>query len=406
MTPRDAQRQARRAAGCQDTVTPPVPFKLPPPNTPPVNHCDPPDPAVPDKFTPPTALPPAPKRADFRMPIVPVGNDLQTQSCSDLAAANPALSIGPMGEVVVITSNRITVPVDLQTIPGLNESQSLFISGFSADDLAQLPTADAATLETTCKLLGSQAQALADIFAAAKQSANAQALTLAQSLLICQWVNAVQTARCPEGAVATGAVVPPGVASPQNPVAVAAGLFSSQISQADADAQALTAAQSALSCLWLNADTSLRCPDLGFAEPVPIDVVPVAPNLPLRIGTVTVAAGTVAGDSQAAADASALSMASSALSCFYLNPDVTLTCENIGIMNTAEVGAGQDGPGNPVTVSANTIVSQISTDDAVAQAKTVAQGYLSCFWLNEDVTAICPEQTLNAGLPNAITYQP
>jgi len=122
---------------------------------------------------------------------------------------------------------------------------------------------------------------------ASQADANAQALAYAQvqaiAGLTCVWENTEQTftATCP-GSIVDGDISPAGAQiGDEVTVVVPAGDYTSTVSQEDADAQALAAAQDSaeldLECYWANSPQSFTavCPEGYFGDPVLV-TIPVA----------------------------------------------------------------------------------------------------------------------------------
>ena len=399
MSERDDQRLARRV-GCEDPEALPAPGQATPPHIRRVDPCEIPPATPAEVFVVPAARPPPVITTPYRVPTLDVGNQPQTQTCADKEDA------GPVGDSVTVPADTLLETVTLLDIPNLTDAQGRFIAGLADDVLRSLLTADVVTVARICKLNTSQAAFVVGAIATAQAAANGRAIDLAQLSLICVWLNEAQTANCPDGAIATGSPSP-AVPPPVNTVTIAAGLFSSSTSQDNANSQALAAGQQQLNCIWHNAAVTRTCQDNGFTEAVPVDQAPLSPKVSRRVGVVTIAAGVLAStDGQIDADSRAQQLADSQLVCFYLNAEVTRDCVSIGKQGTAVVGPGVDAPGNPVTIPAYTITSQLSTPDATAEAVVLAVSLLSCFWLNAEVKVSCPEQTINPGLPGEVVVQP
>jgi uncharacterized protein DUF5977 len=162
--------------------------------------------------------------------------------------------------------------------------------------------------------------------------ANAQAAALADTLLLCNWVNASQTATCPTETLAPGTLpgqtdpmeIPPSSTSPNITATVAAGAITSYVSQANADSQALASAEAQLSCLYCNLVIPAVCASPGNSTDT----------------TTGVAAGTYCSPDAVAAAQVAQSIAAipikvlaTGLQCSYTNTQVTAQCiESLGIV--------------------------------------------------------------------------
>jgi hypothetical protein len=401
----EIQRAARREPkDCPDDTRLPVPVQLDP--RPPVK-CDPPEPEVPDIFLPPAAIPVQVFPPPYVVPILLVGNVAKMAACPPF----PGPSYGDGTEVLV---NAIQKEVILSDLPGLSETQGRFLSEFLSPDeqgYLLIPAAgeDRETLITSLRLQPSQLLALRDLIDAQQGQADDEAQALAESLLNCVWKNTCQEAFCEAGALADGTDCAgdsytspsiPGVDLPPvvNPARVVAGVFSSSTSQADADAQALIAAQQALVCLWPNEEVERDCTDedLGFLTIVPgtltADADSVPPPAGDQRGHVTVPAGIFFAASQDAANTLAFDFATSLLSCFYYNEEQVATCDPDADEVPAVVLAGH----NPITVLADTVPSLESVDDANVQALALAMSQLDCYWENERQYGECQDRGLDA----------
>lgn len=106
-------------------------------------------------------------------------------------------------------------------------------------------------------------------------AANAEAVALAASLLLCQWSNTEQVATCPT-VETDGKTFPPSGQSPVGSVTIPAGEVQSGISRAAADAEALLRAQLSLDCLYCNLQVDPQCPPPSYIVtqvPIPLEDV-------------------------------------------------------------------------------------------------------------------------------------
>ena len=102
--------------------------------------------------------------------------------------------------------------------------------------------------------------------------ANGQALVVAQSLLLCFWLNDEQTAVCPPVTLGEEEYLPSST-SPVSSVTVLAGEVISFISKGAANEEALTRAQLGLECLYCNKEVYPKC--------IPPDYIPTILPIPL-----------------------------------------------------------------------------------------------------------------------------
>jgi hypothetical protein len=394
---KQALRTAARQPACVESVTLPLPVDASKVHQ---VDCDPVPDNIPEVFEAPTAQPNVVSTPSAPIPVLSIGNTQQTATCAGAGGA-------PIGSDVVVAANTFLYEMLLQDIPNLTDSQGQFLATLTSDQLTSLISADAGAIEALCLLTPSQAAYLVGAIATAQTALNTQASTAATAQLNCVWHNTSQTANCAAGAVSTGVV-----AGAINPVTVAANTFSSTVSQDDANALALAAATAGLVCLWANTSVTRTCQDNGFSEAVPNDSSPVATGVPKRVGSVTIAAGTVISHvSQADANAQASAAADAALVCLYFNASITRHCSDSdgrNVTGTSSPGSGNaaDGTtGDPVVVPAATVVSEVSTDDANASAKVLGDSVLDCYWVNASQTATCPDQTATAnGTPGTVFH--
>ena len=217
--------------------------------------------------------------------------------------------------------------------------------------------------------------------------ADEQALAIATSLLVCSYPNTQQgPITCP---VDSGGVAANTGAS--NPITIAAGTFTSSINQADANAQAVLAANQLLRCQWGNDQTTVVCPTSG-GQPASATVSPVY--------QVVIPANTFLSDiSRAEANAQALQFANSQLDCLYCNLAVPAACVNVNgpsIDATAPVAAG--------TFCATTFgaAQSLATTLAAIPIEVSANGAL-CRYANDQIIAKCVGDGVNFVGPYNVT---
>lgn len=200
---------------------------------------------------------------------------------------------------------------------------------------------------------------------------------------------------------------PKDVAEANPIVIVAEGTFKSTISQDDADNQAITYAESKLVCLYTNDLIVAKCtdpvPGFGYTEEVPVDSVPVYPGLEKRIGEYVVLPGAVVTTiSKSAANEVARNTAYSNLSCFYVNDPVNKECEDPNARSLG-VNPAEHGPveadvhevttGQYVSVPRGMFVSNINTADATQRAESFALSLLECCFVNKEIKLQCEDYT-------------
>ena len=380
---RDEQRLNRRKdPSCVDDVGLPEAKPLPVRATP---DCDvPPEPLEDDQFATPVPCPdPALPLALVPDPLE-ISNDARTASCP-LLPTKP----GPYGDPVTIAAETFSEAFNFQTIPDINVNQLSFLAGLSGAERATLadPDTTVSTIETITLLKKAQATFISVQVNALKDTLNATAQSAAESQLVCFFRNALQSVTCEDAGFAVGAFVTGSAPAGQeenvlNPSIVAADTFTSFDSQAAADGVARDVAISNLQCLYGNNLVSLSCLDLGFTEAVPNDTSAISFDGRIRVGQVTIAANTIFSDtSRADATDVATILAQSQLVCFYINDDYLLSCPVAGTKaGPANVVTGQRG--NPVFVPRGFLQSDVSTAAANAQAVTLAESLLDCYWTN------------------------
>jgi len=364
--------------------------------------CDPPAPAPPDVFVTPVAAPASTTLPSYVVPVVPVPNTAQTARCSDRANGSTSNQGPGATDAVTTAAATFTQDVALQDIPGLTESQGRFLAGLV--DILVILTYTEAQLVSLARLLPSQATWLHAQRTSALTVANAQALALANTLLDCYWNNEQVIVSCAD------AVGQPAQLGVSNPITVNAGLNAarSRVSQADANDLAGVIGRAQLGCVWVNTAVTVTCGDQGFdtSPPVPgtliVDIGDTPAPTDAQRGSVTVQAGAVESVvGQAEADDAALELASSLLNCFFTNALVSLSCVDLGKVDTA---AGSNTSGNPIVVPAGEVVSFVSLADANTQADALARSALNCFWVNVEKIATCPDQAVGVPPDSVVNY--
>ncbi len=392
MTPdRDQERAKRRLeTSCGEPAGPFTPGAAP--LRPRVN-CEPAGTEEELSFVDPEGCPPIAPLPDLVPEPLRLVSAAVTVTCADYA------ELGPVGIDVTVPAEEFEELVHFQALTDITQAQLSFIARMSPSlrDLALDPDIEAAELQAIFLLEGAQAALLKTRVTAARDRVDAQAVALARGQLLCYWESVAVVANCPPGALLTADAPAGREGAVNHPVTLAAGLYTSQVSQLNADAQASAAATAALRCLWANTAQTAICSELGFEEPIPVDEEPVGAANRRRIGSATVAAGSLFSDlSQADANALAKQAALGLLECFYINAAQIANCppdeDNVpAVEEPAEGELGEQG--NPVTVTAGAVESLVSTEDANIAARALAEQSLNCYWTNDEQTAECPTIT-------------
>lgn len=283
-----------------------------------------------------------------------------------------------------------------------------------------------------------QADRLLGLAARIQASLDDTAMTAAEALLDCFYVNTPQAAICldvdasevlPEGTDISPAAILEYMESAGIDYSTAlggvpyfivpTGMFESSVSQEDADAKALTAAKAALVCHFANDEVTVDCtyttrpgkPIDGGDQPVPTptdtewnkwlaDNGAASFGLEKPVGTVTVPAGTVKSFiSTGDATDMARSAGWAALVCYYVSDAIALECED-GNARSYKVIPGPDSPAAPailpgtrgqsVYVPAGYNTSELSRESATAKSQALAESLLECCFTNDEITVECP----------------
>lgn len=373
----ELQRALLRQPGCLDPqVLPPGPVMVRGRRR--EAPCDPVVPLTPAPFRKPPGIPAAVPGEDAAAPFLVVGNREQTAVCQ---------TEGTSGDPVTIEAGALTAEFDCENlVPALTSAQLNYLDTL---DLEAAGTLTVEAMQATLKLTPAQAVFLRDALDALQDEADTQALTQARDQLNCYWYNVEQRQDCPAGAVLGDG----------NPSIVAAGTVGSLVSQEDADAQAAAAALAGLRCVWLSQEVTRTCEDLGYTEEIP--------NTDGRTGSVTVEAGRFTSTAgQAEADQQATAYADSLLTCFYISPEVNAACVSTDSEETLTLAPGSSDihPAGAVKILAGYLTSEVSSDDAEAQAQALADSLLDCFWWNQEQTVTCPSIILPENDPDGVVY--
>lgn len=398
-------RDKARQTGCEVTIPQAVVPVIP---TRPTVPCDPVSPdLLPNTFVTPDGSTPVPAGAPT-LALISLGNDAQTKSCADVPGKE-----GTVPATYTIAADAVVLDFSWYDVtPALSEGQSIFISTLYNDlnALKALLTSTAPNailaLAAYAHITDQQAKSAHTLARDIKLSLNQQAGELAILQLICGWNNETQTISCPTGALSTaqGAALN---LDALNPSIVPAGSVFSVDSLGDANTTAYAFAVSALSCIYGNEAQTVTCASLYPGDPV--DSSPSE-------SSVTKAANTYfSTESKAAANLAAIEAASQELNCFWLNDEITVTCDpddadvpaitnGTLIYNsttnqlTDEYENGQfpqgsvtaQSLGNTVIVEAGLFTSTISSTEAFEDATAAGEALLLCRWGNDVTKAQCP----------------
>ena len=198
--------------------------------------------------------------------------------------------------------------------------------------------------------------------------------------------NAQQVVQCPSGPHNNPATYP----AHGDPVTVLAGVFSSNISQLNADTAAITAGTSCLSCqgptTYYNAQQQVSCPGSAVINPA---------TYPANGNPVTVPANLFTSQvSQQDADTQAINAGNGALICtVYYNAQQTVQCPS----GPHNLPVTYPNSGDPVTVPAATFTSIISQADADSQAVTAGTAKLNCNAPGGNLNQLFWQQPHNGG---------
>lgn len=235
-----------------------------------------------------------------------------------------------------------------------------------------------------------------------KEDANSLAELLAQSQLVCFYINdelllSCETLTPPKtGTKATDADVLIGKSG--NPVFVPKGFLQSTIDTADANDQAEVLANSLLDCYWTNVEKCKSCEPVTVTDPDNPDGGPIYVSAQ-DPGPVCVKAGTIVSYvSQQDADDQAQALADAQLICSYCNPEVLPKCPADSWSGTVPVPPEEVDDTWSVTATrgiAAGIFCSIDPQDVVNVATSIANvpadtgNSTDCCYGNLEVTAEC-----------------
>lgn len=330
------------------------------------------------------------------------------------------------GQPAFVAAGTLTDVITVQTIASIPESVLNYISLNSLEDELETllntrvaasivqngteawPTvATAEELERLTGMQPGQADLFLQLANARLKELDSAAKTLAISQLNCVWWNEAQTAVCPDPKMATytehyDAVY--SVTTPENSI-------SSILGRADANAKAMTQAESGLNCFYVSDAVTADCVTRPNA---PRDNMEWVPNdgpddpEPHRVGFVVIPEGAyISMTSKEQATEFAQQIAYSMLNCFYKSDPIDIQCEDENARNSGvdpdvtdpvvvdlKVGdpASKEVPGQHIIIQQGYFTSQLSTIEATYQANQLAASLLTCCFISRAIHKECDEE--------------
>lgn len=327
---------------------------------------------------------------------------------------------GSVGAPSIVAAGTHTEEVLIPVIITLEDSVLNYIAREEKEiEIAELLAAGELTIERlveASKMPYSAAEELLRYLVSTQDSLTSSAESEALFALHCLWYNKELELTC-ESEYGMWDVATRDDYEKANPVVIVpAGMFSSEISQEAADKLARDYALSKLVCLFVNDPQEANCLELGYTEPVPVDLYPAAEGLPLRIGSFVVEKGAfVSSKSKADANTKAKNYATQQLECFYINEQIYEHCvsglaRNRGINPLEEPARVADVEsrtfGQSVIVPTGFFTSRISTEDATTMAQELANSLLECCFINRPITVECGPYETTDPLGNPIYVLP
>lgn len=350
-----------------------------------------------------------------------IGNRSVREKCSDLEGGEANSSL--FGTDVYIDRNTYTAELKLQSY-NINKSVLTFIENNNL--IATITTALQSGVDGAVNITAEELSSIsripvsiaATIIADAIRTQDRLTLTAseaAKSMLICYYLNEPITAECPDTAMAKPTEHPDAVFS----FTVPFGVFSSTVSQDEANLLARAYAESQLVCFYISDAQSVRCTDTerpGYIsdEEVPNDREPVRSGLPLRVGSYVVAGGLFTSTiSKEDANTQARNYGYSMLECFYINEAIDLSCidmENargLGdnpaeVPSVAAVITSPTQTGQTVRIPKGFIVSLLGTPEANEEAQVLAESLLECCFINPELEIHCPDYEVKDSKGNVL----
>ncbi len=417
------------------------------------NRCDDSTPIGPaDTFAPEAAEPSDPPEL---LSHLVVGNDTVSLDCASIPGA------GSFGDTFVMAENSIPISVGLSYIP--DNIRARLVDNEEAV-VASALSSDTDTLQSTYGMSKTIASRLVAEVLDAKSRANASAMTQALGSIVCWFENAAVTVTCPEGTMTDGEVNGRPIQNPvvidagtftsrvsqgdadmqaeaeasrrltcyyasqevtvtcesafgitgivsdtETPpygtrriasVTVAAGVYTSSVSQEDAQQQAINAATLGLECFYLSEAQSASCPDIDHIHDAPVSYEDGVSGT-----DVTIQAGWFASIiSQADANEQATVAVTSRLLCEYGNDALTATCETPTVeVDGTSYTLPPDGAKSPtlsILIEANEFRSTISKAAANEEAGISATSALDCVYCNPLIPPTCVPSDILEGVNN------
>jgi len=313
--------------------------------------------------------------------------------CADLDGA------GPHGAEVIIPAASVGRSFFWTDVPDISVTQLAFVSQLPETALQDI--IGGANVGTIARLTDVQAAFVTQSLDTLRAAIDAEVYASAVSTIRCVWQSEQQTESClGAGYMLSTQTAAGDLAGVRNPIVLGAGFAESSTSQSEANAIAKAEARSRLRCLFGNTEQTVKCEDLGYADPVPTDdpdAPPVSTDGRYRVGSVHISAGVYfSAESQNDADARARDAGASLLSCFYVNAPLALSCKDAyGIEGAFQqpVDYSTKLRGNPVAAGAGSFVldapgsSQAAVD---AAAELALESFLLCTFKNVAMEVTCP----------------
>lgn len=248
-----------------------------------------------------------------------------------------------------------------------------------------------------------QANELLEAIRIIQDRQNAYARLAAQAQQICLYWNTPQSAECVDEDMAHNGDHPDAVFRYEVP----AHKYSSVHSQELADEQARNEAETAVNCFYTNDEVTVDCqtnpgrPE-EHMDPVPNDTTPLYPGRSLRVGRVTIPAGThTSASSKEDANARAREEGYLLLNCWYPNKAVHVECEDPEA-RSFKVKPSDEPPrhadpekrerGQIVDIPVGFFTSEVSEEMATTEAEILAQALLECCFVNDPFSYSCDPQ--------------
>lgn len=414
---RNLQRQQRRDAQSAFSCTSGA--ELPLLNNPaarPSASCDPPSVTPePPPFETLIPCPPEPPIIVNLPPGLDVPNDLAVAYCPSTGGYSVTGTTA-----VSVTAGSQTQIVLFTSLSNITDNQLNFlydtVPSSSASIIAAALSGATSSIINLTHLNYDQSEELIINIQTAKFNVNTLAVEQARNLLFCQVENSLQVATCPTSAYfgSTAPLPPalpyvPSATSATGSVLVSFSLLPSTGGQtaftlinipsltaaaAQANNIALAQAESQLRCIFGNDATAAACctseapgNNLGYTYCVPA-TGPAIPGAATAVGYFSVSANTIFSIvSKEEANSVARELSRNSLNCYFPSEGVTASC-------TAAATAGYaSNSTTSVYLPPGTIILTDLPDSVTAatqQAFEIAQASLNCFWVNDPQSSTCP----------------